>query len=163
MSTDDLWMREMSSAGDLVEAMDTPARLRVMTEAVEFAAYRSRSQLSSRFSEQVDGLVRSALQMARSGAGPAPDGLDELRDEIDKIVNEEGAVSSIMLMAGMSLLFAVLEAPRASEVTGVLSACYDATMQAQGFGRKITLADQLSSSACLEVIEQQKQLLAAEA
>ncbi|GAA2563862.1 hypothetical protein GCM10010435_40010 [Winogradskya consettensis] len=156
---DDLWMREMSSAREAVAALGARERIELMADALEFVAYRSATGLHGWFTPEVDRLLRTALRTARSDAAPGPTAFDEFRDAIDPLIDVVSPANSALLLTAMDLVSAAVEGARPGDVTSVLFNCYDITMQTQGFGRRITLADQLGSEPCLEVIRHQVSIL----
>ncbi|GAA2511995.1 hypothetical protein [Winogradskya humida] len=158
---DDLWMREMTARiAEPVAALGARERIELMADALEFAAYRSATGLYRWFTPEVDRLLRTALRTARAGAVPGSVGFEEFCDAIGPLIDVVSPANSALLMTAMDLVSATVEGARPGDVTNLLSNCYDVTMQAQGFGRRITLADQLGSEPCLEIIRQQQRLLA---
>jgi hypothetical protein len=153
----DLWLQEMDNVEAVLSKLAPNARLAIMTDAVEYAMFQSLTPLSFVMTGESAFLVESAVDVVRKSQPQAR--IEELDEKIAARVNDEASVASIMLVNATYFLAGLSDPPRSADAVEVLFNCYDATMQRQGFGRTVTLENELSSEACLDVIRQQKALV----
>ncbi|MEV4345233.1 hypothetical protein AB0J83_12220 [Actinoplanes sp. NPDC049596] len=154
----DLWSREMPDVREVMESRSEGERIRVMCEAIDYAMFRSRTPLAPIPAPEARALIEESTAAGRAGA--APEIAYEISERIYPHLNTEGSVGSIMLDATLVMLSGLSDGARPGDVSNVLFQCYDATLQRQGIGRTITIDDELRNEACVDLIREQKELLA---
>ncbi|XVU26021.1 hypothetical protein ACQPZJ_02875 [Actinoplanes sp. CA-054009] len=154
----DLWMREMAGVKEDFARRSEAERIRVMCEAIDYAMFRSLTPLAAIPSPGARALIEEALAAGRAGA--PPETAYEISGRMYPHLDSEGSVGSIMLDAALVMLSGLSDGARAGDVSNVLFQCYDATMQRQAMGRRITIEHELGNAACVDIIREQKELLA---
>ncbi|XVV13249.1 hypothetical protein ACQP2X_02500 [Actinoplanes sp. CA-131856] len=148
----------MAGVDEVFARRSEAERIRVMCEAIDYAMFRSLTPLATIPSPEARGLIEEALAAGR--AGVPPEAAYELSGRMYPFLDSEGSVGSIMVGAALELLSGLSEGARPGDASNVLFQCYDATMQRQAMGRRITIEHELGNPACVDIIREQKELLA---
>ncbi|MFG1995797.1 hypothetical protein ACGFJ7_38080 [Actinoplanes sp. NPDC048988] len=153
----DLWTRGMTDAEQVAKGKSEAERIHIMCEAIDYAMFRSLTPLAAIPAPGARALIEEALTAGRAGA--PPQSAFEISGRIYPHLDTEGTVGSIMLDAALVMLSGLSEGARPGDVSNVLFQCYDATLQRQGIGRRITIDDERGSPACVDLIREQRKLL----
>ncbi len=153
-----LWDREINPSEPLLARLTPAQRLAMAVAALDTAVRTEPEPLRDHAAAQwITGAIAAGQAAVVAGAPriTLPTDLDAAYDDLDATVSEPG-VSQLMMGIISCADHDELEP---TQVTGVLEACFEFTVQRQD-PEPDTLEEQQANARCLEVIAFQKNLVA---